>query len=152
MVKIKVKSLAEMSDFAVSFLGKIDCYDGRATIIALYGDLGSGKTTFTQSVAKAFGIKSIVTSPTFVIEKIYKLPKEVLKKNGFKHLIHIDAYRLNGSDELLSLGWNGLVTNPENIIFIEWPERVSDLISKEPCIKKLWFEFIDENTREVVFR
>ena len=97
--------------------------DGGALIVGLYGDLGSGKTAFTQVVAKCLGVKETVTSPTFVIEKIYKLDHR-----DFEHLIHIDAYRLKNGDELLHLGWEEIAKNPKNIIFIEWPERVAEIL------------------------
>lgn len=116
-----------------------------AVIVGLYGDLGSGKTAFTQAVAKCLGVKETVTSPTFVIEKIYKLDNR-----DFEHLIHIDAYRLKGGDELLHLGWEEIAKNPKNIIFIEWPERVAEILPDN--IKKVCFTFVDENIREIKFR
>jgi tRNA threonylcarbamoyladenosine biosynthesis protein TsaE len=102
-----------------------------ATIVGLYGELGSGKTSFTQGVALALGISETVVSPTFVIEKIYELtrPTEGLGSNqNFSHLIHIDAYRLEKSSELLHLGWQEIIADPKNLILIEWPERVADII------------------------
>lgn len=116
-----------------------------AIIVGLYGDLGSGKTAFTQAVAKCLGVKETVTSPTFIIEKIYNLDNK-----NFDHLIHIDAYRLKSGDELLHLGWEEIAKNPKNIIVIEWPERVSDILPNN--IKKIYFTFVDENTREIDVR
>src|SRR3954468_23516340 len=116
----------------------------RATVVGLHGDLGSGKTTFTQSVAKQLGVTDTVTSPTFVIEKIYKLSHEY-----FTHLIHIDAYRLESSTELLNLGWHDIELNPKHLILIEWPEKVEDILPKD--MKHLYFTFVDEGTREVEF-
>ena len=113
-----------------------------AIIVGLYGDLGSGKTAFTQAVAKCLGVRETVTSPTFVIEKIYKLDHQ-----DFDHLIHIDAYRLKGGDELLHLGWEEIAKNPKNIIFIEWPERIAEILPND--IKKIQLTFVDENTREI---
>jgi tRNA threonylcarbamoyladenosine biosynthesis protein TsaE len=116
--------------------------NSKATVVGLYGDLGSGKTTFTQAVAKILGVTGTVTSPTFIIEKIYHLSQK-----NFKHLIHIDAYRLEKSEELTKLGWQEIIDNPENLIFIEWPERVANILP--PDIKKINFAFIDETTREI---
>lgn len=96
-----------------------------ATIVGLYGDLGAGKTSFTQGVARALGIDETIVSPTFVIEKIYELP---LQGRPFVHFIHIDAYRLEHSSELVSLGWQKIISDPTNLIFIEWPERVGDIM------------------------
>lgn len=96
-----------------------------ATVIALQGDLGAGKTYFVQNFGKILGVREHITSPTFVIMNIYKVDWQ-----GFKKLIHIDAYRLEKEEELLNLGWNELIADGANIIFIEWPERVENLIPK----------------------
>ena len=83
-----------------------------------------------------------MTSPTFVIEKIYKLDNK-----NFDHLIHIDAYRLASGEELLHLGWEEIAKNSKNIIFIEWPERVSEILPKD--IEKILFTFVGDNIREI---
>ena len=94
-----------------------------ATVVTLSGELGAGKTTFAQGIAKALGVEETVTSPTFVIEKIYQLEKQ-----KFSRLVHIDAYRLNGAHELQMLGWDELLRDPQNLIVLEWPENVAELI------------------------
>ncbi|MBU6431653.1 MAG: tRNA (adenosine(37)-N6)-threonylcarbamoyltransferase complex ATPase subunit type 1 TsaE [Patescibacteria group bacterium] len=140
-MKIISKNLEETEKVARNFIEKeFVRNEGDALIVGLYGDLGSGKTTFTQAVAKCLGVKETVTSPTFVIEKIYKL-------NGgkFDHLIHIDAYRLESGGELIHLGWEEIAKNPKNIIFVEWPERVAEIFPKD--IKKIFFTFVDKNAR-----
>ena len=101
-------------------------YPNSATILALSGDLGAGKTTFAQGIARALGVEENVTSPTFVIEKIYQLAGQ-----KFSHLIHVDAYRLNGPHELELLGWKEITADPKNLIIIEWPEKVVDLIPND---------------------
>ena len=142
-MKIISKSLGETEKIAREFLAEnISKNENSATVVGLYGDLGSGKTAFTQAVAKCLGVKEAVTSPTFVIEKIYKLDHQ-----DFDHLIHIDAYRLKGGDELLHLGWEEIAKNPKNIIFIEWPERIAEILPND--IKKIQLTFVDENTREI---
>ena len=142
-MKIISKSLKETEKVAKEFLAKIIVKnENGASIVGLYGDLGSGKTAFTQEAAKCLGVKETVTSPTFVIEKIYKLDHQ-----DFDHLIHIDAYRLKGGDELLHLGWEEIAKNPKNIIFIEWPERIAEILPND--IKKIQLTFVDENTREI---
>src|SRR4051812_40158014 len=115
-------TLAETESLAAQLVAGL--VPGRnATVIGLSGDLGSGKTTFTQSIAKALGVTENVTSPTFVIEKIYSLKNpSTLTELNFEHLIHIDAYRLESSRELLNLGWHDIVLDPKNLILIEWPE------------------------------
>jgi tRNA threonylcarbamoyladenosine biosynthesis protein TsaE len=96
-----------------------------AAIVALSGDLGAGKTTFAQGIAGALGIAENVTSPTFVIQKIYPIPQG---RFPFTHLVHIDAYRLEREAELEKIGWHERATDPHNLIVIEWPERVAALI------------------------
>jgi tRNA threonylcarbamoyladenosine biosynthesis protein TsaE len=87
------------------------------TLVCFRGDLGAGKTTFTQGFLKALGVRRRVISPTFLIMRPYKLTA-----SNYKNAIHIDCYRLHKSQELLALGFQELLENPENIVLIEWPE------------------------------
>ncbi|QQR50571.1 tRNA (adenosine(37)-N6)-threonylcarbamoyltransferase complex ATPase subunit type 1 TsaE [Candidatus Nomurabacteria bacterium] len=100
----------------------------KAQVVALSGELGAGKTTLTQEIARQLGIKENVNSPTYVIMKKYKIP---LMIPGFRLLIHIDAYRLDSEQELEKLGWQEIIAEPENLILIEWPVRVKKLIPKD---------------------
>ena len=105
-----------------------------ATIVTLSGVLGAGKTAFAQGIAQALGVTEMVTSPTFVLEKIYQLPalSGIEGENQkFSHLIHIDAYRLKGAEELEVLGWRELIAEPGNLIVLEWPEKVADAIPSD---------------------
>lgn len=97
-----------------------------ACVVALSGDLGSGKTAFTQAVAKELSIKRKVNSPTFVIMKKYPI-----KSQKHKFLFHLDAYRLKNEKELLHLNWEQIISNPEHLVFIEWPENVKKAIPKK---------------------
>jgi tRNA threonylcarbamoyladenosine biosynthesis protein TsaE len=142
MEKLTMNSPEETVKFAQDFVENIEINPDGATVVCLYGDLGSGKTTFVKAAAEALGIKEIVTSPTFVIEKIYKLDTKKLKR-----LFHIDAYRLEEGTELLALGWNEIIANNENIIFIEWPKYVADVLPTNR--HNLTFTFVDENTRTI---
>ena len=140
MKKIITQSLSETQKLAKDWLNSLSIIN-EATIVGLYGNLGSGKTTFTQSVARELGIKEAVTSPTFVIEKLYET-----KHKHFKRLIHIDAYRLEKGRELQDLNFEELVNNPNNLIIIEWPENVKEILPEDHI--KIHCSFIDENTRE----
>ncbi|MBP9757414.1 MAG: tRNA (adenosine(37)-N6)-threonylcarbamoyltransferase complex ATPase subunit type 1 TsaE [Candidatus Pacebacteria bacterium] len=115
-------SEAEMYSTAAAFVASLSP-GNTATVITLSGELGAGKTTFTQGIAKAFGVEETVSSPTFVLEKIYALPDGV-----FTHLIHIDAYRLKDEHELEGIGWSDILSVPGNLIVLEWPERVPALV------------------------
>ena len=106
-------SVSETGNLAKDFLNNIE-RKNQAKVVGLRGDLGSAKTTFVKAVAEHLGLKQTVSSPTFVIEKIYKLDSQ-----KFKHLIHIDAYRLEKGEELLNLGWQDISKDPDNLIFIE---------------------------------
>lgn len=97
-----------------------------ATIVALSGELGAGKTAFTKNIAKHLGIKQKVNSPTFVIMKKYP----VKKNTGYKYMFHLDAYRLKNERELMHIGWDKIVTEKEHLIFIEWPENVAKAIPR----------------------
>lgn len=87
-------------------------------IIALSGDLGAGKTTFAQGFAKGLNIKERIISPTFLVIRQYQIPNQ---KNFF---YHIDLYRLENID-LKNSGLEEILTDPENIVLIEWSEKIS---------------------------
>ena len=135
-------SLKETEKIARDFIRSLAPKISGATVIGLYGNLGAGKTTFAQVAAKVLRVEETVTSPTFVIEKIYELTGK-----KFAHLIHIDAYRLEKSEELLHLGWQDIISNPENLILVEWPERIADIMPKHIRVKLEALE--NEKSREV---
>lgn len=114
-----------------------------ATILLLSGDLGSGKTTFTQGLASALGVTETVTSPTFIIEKIYKLENDP----DFDHLIHIDAYRLEGKSEAELLNLKTIFADPRTLVTIEWPEYLGDDAPKEGL--QLAFTFLTDKERKI---
>lgn len=114
-----------------------------AAVVSLTGELGAGKTTFVQELARALGVEERVQSPTFVIEKVYKIKKS----EHFSHLIHFDAYRIENTEEIKRLGWHELVRDPENLVVVEWGERIRDILPSGT--KHIQFETIDEHTRKI---
>ncbi|KKU14630.1 tRNA (adenosine(37)-N6)-threonylcarbamoyltransferase complex ATPase subunit type 1 TsaE [Candidatus Wolfebacteria bacterium RIFCSPLOWO2_01_FULL_45_19] len=104
----------------------------RAVVIALEGELGAGKTTFVQGFIKACGISSRVTSPTFLIMRKFQIPN-----SRFQILFHIDAYRLNNSGELPALGFREILSDPQNIVLIEWADKIKKIIPKNA----VWIKF-----------
>ena len=142
-MEITTHSLEEFKSQARRFAAGLNVASDHATIVALSGDLGAGKTTFVQEVAAYFGIPEPVTSPTFVIEKVYECAS-----GPFKRLIHIDAYRLKGAHDLEILGWREIIIDPNNLILLEWPERVGDAVPESAI--RISIKHIDGETREFI--
>lgn len=92
-------------------------------LICLYGDLGAGKTTFTQGLARELGVEETVVSPTFIIMRQYKT------KVG-KMLYHIDLYRLNDLEEARKIGIEEIIGREGNIVVIEWPEKIEPILPR----------------------
>lgn len=138
------RTVDDTKKYAEEFASQIEPGKDTATIIGLSGDLGSGKTTFTQCVAAFFGVTEKVLSPTFVIEKIYKLPAG----QQFQQLIHIDAYRIDSGKDLRILDWEYIYRNPNNIILIEWHERVQDILPVHHT--KVSFKTLSDQSREII--
>lgn len=113
------------------------------TVFCLHGNLGAGKTTFIQGVAKALNIKEKITSPTFVLMKNFPLDKKL----SFTNLYHFDCYRFDKPEEVLVLNFKEIIKNPKNLVFIEWPERIKKFIPKNA----VWINFkvIGKNKREI---
>lgn len=111
-------------------------------IITLSGNLGAGKTTFAAGFAKGLGIKSKIISPTFVLVKEYLIPHQYGTK-----LYHIDLYRLENHQQIKSLGLTDLLQNPNNIILIEWAEKLTGLFKKQ--VVKINFEYLSEFKRHI---
>ena len=135
------KSLKDTNNIAKEIIKKLDTDNNKAKIIGLYGNLGAGKTAFAQELARELGIKEKVVSPTFVIMKRFVIPK-----SKFKNMIHIDAYRLEKGAELEKLGWADIISDPENLVLIEWPEQVHEVMPKEH--PKIHITHLDESSRE----
>ena len=143
-----------------------------AIVLALQGDLGAGKTTFLQGFARGLGISDKILSPTFVILKRFAISDKKVKsrltpiggfpvgikskfkstnqKLKFTNFYHFDCYRINKPEEILELGWKEIISNPKNIVAIEWPEKIKKALPKNSI--KLKFKFIDKNKREISFK
>ncbi|OGI29609.1 MAG: tRNA (adenosine(37)-N6)-threonylcarbamoyltransferase complex ATPase subunit type 1 TsaE [Candidatus Moranbacteria bacterium RIFOXYA12_FULL_44_15] len=127
-------------------------------VVCLSGDLGAGKTTFTQGLLKGLGVKGPYMSPTFLIMKEYKWEitnyklqitnYKQITKSKIQNIYHVDAYRVDGED-MLGLGWEEIVADKNNVIIVEWAERICDIIPEN----SLWvrFEWIGENERRITF-
>ena len=117
----------------------------KSFVLALEGDLGSGKTSFVQGFAKGLGIKEKILSPTFILMK-----KFTIHNSQFKNFYHLDCYRLQKPKEILNLGFKEIISNPQNIVVIEWADRIKKILPKD--IVWIKFTFIDEKTREIIIK
>ncbi len=118
MKKIIFNSVKETQEFASNYAKDID--DGK--VIALIGDLGTGKTTFSQGFANGLGIKEQVISPTFKLVSEYE---------GDRNLYHIDCYRMDSEKDFLNIGGEEFIFSDNSITLIEWANRVKSLWSED---------------------
>lgn len=109
-------------NFAKEFAKKME----KGAIFGLIGDLGAGKTTFVQGMAKGLGVKQKVTSPTFVVMKIY----DIFGNKNIKKLAHVDAYRLKDSKDLTDIGVDEYFNRNDTVIVIEWAEEIKKILPK----------------------
>ena len=110
-------------------------------VVCLEGDLGAGKTTFTQGLAASLGAKRAVTSPTFCLVVEHPTDRFLL--------VHMDLYRLHGEDDVLAIGWEDYLAEGA-ILVVEWPERAGSLIP--PTAKHIVFTHLDgDERRRLVF-
>jgi tRNA threonylcarbamoyladenosine biosynthesis protein TsaE len=118
---IKTKNEAETlnlgKDLARQFKG--------GEVVALSGDLGAGKTIFTKGLAQGLGYKKVITSPTFVLMKVYN-PDNAAVKN----FVHVDCYRIDGEDDLYGIGFNDYLGRSDTVVAIEWAEKIKGLLKK----------------------
>lgn len=115
-----------------------------ATIVALRGELGAGKTTFTQALARELGIAETLQSPTYVLMKKYQI-----SNNKFQTLIHIDAYRLNSAEEFAALKPEQFLQDPKALVVVEWPEKVAGALPKPDITVNFSSETAGEEERYI---
>ena len=133
----EVKSVEETWELAKRLAAELKPGD----VVCLEGDLGAGKTTFTQGLAAALGVPGRVNSPTFCI---------VQEHRGDVLLVHMDLYRLHGEDDVVAIGWEDYLAEGA-ILVVEWPERAGVLVPAEA--KHVVFTHMDgEEDRRVEFR
>lgn len=98
-----------------------------AQVLTLTGDLGAGKTAFTKALGLELGVAETITSPTFMVMKLYTVPSHPF----IRTLVHMDAYRIEAIDELRVLGVGALFADPYTLLCIEWPERIKEVIPED---------------------
>jgi len=135
-----------------------------ATVLSLEGDLGAGKTTFTQGFGKFLGVKEQIQSPTFVILKIYPvtppnpplvkgrsfslIPSFIRRGKGrYSNLVHVDAYRLKSKDFKI-FGWKNFIKNKDNIILVEWGNKIKNILPKNSL--RIIFKHIGHSNERLI--
>ncbi|TSC96142.1 MAG: putative ATP/GTP hydrolase [Parcubacteria group bacterium Athens1014_26] len=131
------KSKIQTQKFAAGLAKKILKQPIKNTVVlALSGELGSGKTTFVQGFMKGLGVKHHITSPTFIIFRKHKI-----EGMCFGYVYHFDLYRIEKSKEIIDLGFKKIINPPtsefKNLILIEWPEKIKNILPKDT----MWIEF-----------
>ena len=140
-----IEDLAALENEAVAFVETLLPKEEGATLVTLSGELGAGKTAFTQAVARALGVAEHVTSPTFVLAKSYALPEGL----AFTRLLHIDAYRLKGGKELGPVGLPEVMQDTGTLVLLEWPEMVADGLPEADVSISL--EALPDGTRSISY-
>jgi tRNA threonylcarbamoyladenosine biosynthesis protein TsaE len=124
--------------------------------VALFGNLGSGKTTFVQGLARGLGIKGRIISPTFIIVRKYEVKAKSKKpvkdearqrRQKAKSFYHIDLYRIESEKDLQGLGIEEIINDPTNIIAIEWPEKIEKILPEKRL--SLYFKYLEDDKRQI---
>jgi tRNA threonylcarbamoyladenosine biosynthesis protein TsaE len=141
MNNIKEFSLNQLDHFVGEILDTLkEQQDVDATVLALSGDLGAGKTTFTQALGRQLGIIEDITSPTFTIMKGYETTDDT-----FTHLVHMDAYRIETEDELRPLRFAEILKTPKTLLVVEWAELINGALPEAAL--HITLSIKDETTR-----
>ncbi len=135
--KYSSSSVKETHELAEKILEEL-----KSNLICLYGDLGSGKTTFTQGLAKALGVKGRVISPSFVLVREYETKTQ--------KLIHIDCYRLRSEKDFKAMDLEELWSDPKNLVVIEWAGKVKKILPKKRL--DIYFKYLEKDKREIIFK
>ncbi|NQU77473.1 tRNA (adenosine(37)-N6)-threonylcarbamoyltransferase complex ATPase subunit type 1 TsaE [Candidatus Falkowbacteria bacterium] len=108
---------------------------GNGETVAFEGDLGAGKTTLIKGIAKGFGIQRNITSPTFVLMKVYDTDSHGLRTDGhgsrITRLVHVDAYRIGDGQELIDIGIGEYLDDEKTVVVIEWAEKVREILPSD---------------------
>ena len=134
--KIISSSEADTAAVAADLAAKLP----RGTVIALYGDLGAGKTVFSRAFAKAVGVKETVSSPTYTIIQEY-----MLDDGGYFY--HLDLYRIRDSRDALAFAVDESLNDGNAYALVEWPERIEDILGEDTLVINI--RHLSDTEREI---
>ncbi len=123
----KISFYSNSAKDTINLAKKIARLLNKGSIVGLFGDLGSGKTTFVKGLAKGLGLTAKINSPSFVILKVYSLKRKISKNKIAASLYHFDLYRLKSLKELEDTGFEDFI-NDNGICVIEWADRANKLL------------------------
>lgn len=150
--RTETKSPSETKQAAKKVLELLRDRRERPLILALEGELGSGKTTFIQGLARALGIREKIQSPTFVLMKVYNLDSKesprLRSENTFLRFVHVDAYRIERLAEARHLGLEDIFKDRDAIVVIEWADRIKKFIPRDA----VWLHFRHKARTQRVIR
>ena len=130
-------SLQEINEAALKVVEQL----GNNKVIALHGEMGAGKTTFTNSFCKALGVIDVVSSPTFSIINVYETKND-------NTIYHLDLYRLKNEEEAINAGVEDCLYSG-NICLVEWPDKLPTIFPEETL--HINFELIDDTKRRITY-
>lgn len=136
----EIGSIEELHEHALLLCSHVTsrAQAGAATVIALHGDLGAGKTTLVQHLAACLGVKETVTSPTFVIMKRYTVDDAA--PTAYQAVVHIDAYRIENLEEMQPLRFTEMLAEGNTLVCIEWAEKIDTLLPEDTMHVTLAFD------------
>ena len=138
----KPEETEELAEYVAQWILQQNSEQG-ALVLALNGELGSGKTTFVQDLASSLEVEEKILSPTFVILKKFNL-----SVSGFETLYHIDCYRVESSEELLNLDFEEIIKDPTNLVVIEWANKIKDILPENYL--ELQFKIKGKRERKII--
>ena len=155
-MKITLKYLEHIREAAREFIGNI----GGHKVLAFYGKMGAGKTTFIKALCEELGVTDVVTSPTFAIVNEYEVPitspqcsthqtNEVPSGAMVGAIYHFDFYRIKRIEEVYDMGYEDYFYSPDCLCLIEWPELIEELLPEDAL--RITIEEQPDGSRTITF-
>ncbi len=155
-ISVITQSDNETRHIAEEFARELCAETNMCHVVSLEGEPGAGKTTFMQGVGKGLCIKQQMTSPTFIIFRVFDLPRgssaslRGLKKCIYKRLYHFDCYRLKSYEDLRALDFEEIIANSKNLVIIEWGDMIKEHLPKDHI--QIKFKGLSKDSREITIQ